>query len=151
MGRKELEKVRLDKWIWSVRLYKNRGEATAACSRNEVSVDGQVAKPARMIQVGMKVTARIKGDIREFEVTQLAEKPVGNDRGHLFYNDLSDPELLEKLEEEKKYQYKVSTGQIHSLPKTKIKTPRIAQKYTKDKKGRPTKKQRRDRDEMFEM
>lgn len=149
---KEIESVRLDKWLWSVRLYKNRAEATAACNRNEARVDGQVAKPSRMVLVGMMIDVKLKSNLRKFKITRLAEKPVGNDKGNLFYEDLSDPELLLELEKQREYNYQVSNGIAPRQPKAeKIKVQKPKQKYLKDKKGRPSKKERRDRDRMFDI
>lgn len=147
----EIESVRLDKWLWSVRLYKNRAEATAACNRNEAQVEGQVAKPSRMVRVGMTIDAKLKGNARKFKITRLAEKPVGNDKGNLFYEDLSDPDLLVELEKQREYNYQVSNGIAPRQPKAdKIKVQKPKQKYLKDKKGKATKKERRDRDKFFE-
>lgn len=144
---KTLDVVRVDKWMWSVRLYKNRKEATLACGRNEVSVDGQVSKASRNVRIGMIIETTIKGFKRKFRITELAQKPVGNDRGHLYYEDLTDPEILEEIQNVKAFQYKVSTAQPSVL---KQKLQKTARKYTKDKKGRPTKKERRQRDQMWE-
>ena len=44
--------VRLDRWLWAVRLYKTRSQAGTACRLNQVSVGGQFAKPARPISIG---------------------------------------------------------------------------------------------------
>lgn len=149
VNNQSLEAVRLDKWLWSVRLYKNRGEATAACNRNEAKVDGQVAKASRMVRIDMIIDAKVKGNDRKFKITKLAQKPVGNDRGHLYYEDLSDPDLLEDLAKQKEHNYNVSNG-IGIAKKPVIKVQKAKQKYMKDKKGRATKKEKRDRDRFFD-
>ena len=142
-----LDVVRVDKWLWSVRLYKNRAEATQACGRNEVQVDGQVAKASRNVKVGMKIDVKHKGFDRTFLITELAQKPVGNDRGHLFYEETTDANTLDTIQREKEFKTAQSRG---FSVKPVLKQPKEAQKYQKDKKGRMTKKQRRDWDSAWE-
>lgn len=145
-----MDSVRLDKWLWAVRLYKNRGEATKACGRNEVQVEGQVAKASRNIAVGMTITVQLKDYERRFQVTQLAQKPVGNDKGHLYYEDVSDSsvkEALQKDAEAKEYQ----KTQTPPNKKSSYAMPKRSQKYTKDRKGRPSKKERRDMEGMWDL
>lgn len=49
---------RIDKWLWTVRLFKTRGLATDACRAGSVEVGGQTIKPAREIRAGDIVTVR---------------------------------------------------------------------------------------------
>jgi len=50
--------TRLDKWLWSVRLFRTRSLATDACRAGSVAVGGQAAKPAREIRAGETVSVR---------------------------------------------------------------------------------------------
>jgi ribosome-associated heat shock protein Hsp15 len=56
------ESVRVDVWLWSVRLYKTRSVATAACRAGHVRVNGERAKPAQPVRVGDEVVARTDRD-----------------------------------------------------------------------------------------
>jgi ribosome-associated heat shock protein Hsp15 len=72
-----VEQVRVDRWLWAVRLYKTRSEATAACRGGHVLVNGSPAKPATGVGVGDRVEARAHGRQRAFEVVRLLDKRVG--------------------------------------------------------------------------
>lgn len=69
--------TRVDRWVWAVRLYKTRSDATEACKGGHVSVDGATAKPATTIAVGSRVEARVHGRTRILEVVEPIEKRVG--------------------------------------------------------------------------
>jgi ribosome-associated heat shock protein Hsp15 len=68
--------VRVDKWLWSVRLYKTRSIATDACNAGHVKVNGSSAKPATNVKVGDRVEAHAHGRDRIFEVVALIDKRV---------------------------------------------------------------------------
>ena len=69
--------VRIDKWLWAVRLYKSRSLATAACSGGKVRIGGERVKPARPVHQGEVITA-VTGDItRTLRVVALLEQRVG--------------------------------------------------------------------------
>jgi ribosome-associated heat shock protein Hsp15 len=71
--------ARVDAWIWAVRIYKSRTQATAACRAGHVRVNGEHAKPATAVHVGDRVTVRKGGLDRALEVTQVLSKRVGAD------------------------------------------------------------------------
>jgi ribosome-associated heat shock protein Hsp15 len=48
----EKEKLRLDKYLWSIRLFKTRSEATDACAKGKVKYNGDAAKPSKTVSVG---------------------------------------------------------------------------------------------------
>jgi len=68
--------TRVDRWLWAVRLYKTRSNATDACRGGHVRVNGTPAKPATPVRVGDRVSARVHGDERILEVVQLIDKRV---------------------------------------------------------------------------
>jgi ribosome-associated heat shock protein Hsp15 len=84
--------VRVDRWVWAVRLYKTRSDATDACKGGHVSVDGATAKPATAVSVGCRVEARVGGRLRILEVTGVIEKRVGAAVAAGCYLDHSPPE-----------------------------------------------------------
>lgn len=71
-----MESVRIDRWLWAVRLFKTRSQATEACRAGHVRVGEARAKPATPVRVGDTVHARVHGRERVVEVTQLIEKRV---------------------------------------------------------------------------
>jgi ribosome-associated heat shock protein Hsp15 len=68
--------TRVDKWLWAVRLYKTRSQATEACAAGHVRVNGAPAKAAHSVRVGDRVEARAHDRPRVFEVVQIIEKRV---------------------------------------------------------------------------
>ncbi len=69
--------VRLDKWLWCVRIYKTRASANEACATGRVRVNDESAKPATKLKLGDSVTVRRKDRTVIVEVLQLLEKRVG--------------------------------------------------------------------------
>ncbi len=72
-----MDATRVDKWVWAIRLYKTRADATDACKGGHVKVNGASAKPATPVRVGDRVEARVHDTNREVEVVELIEKRVG--------------------------------------------------------------------------
>lgn len=71
------DSTRVDKWVWAIRLYKTRSEATDACRGGHVKVNGSSAKPATTVTIGDRVEARAHGTDRVVEVTRVIDKRVG--------------------------------------------------------------------------
>ncbi|HEY3240840.1 MAG TPA: RNA-binding S4 domain-containing protein [Acidimicrobiia bacterium] len=72
-----MEGTRVDRWLWAVRLYKTRAQATEACAAGHVKVNGASAKPATPVRVGDRVEARLHHRDRVLEVVRLIDKRVG--------------------------------------------------------------------------
>ena len=72
-----VEETRVDRWLWAVRMFKTRSEATAACRGGHVRVNGSPAKPAATVRVGDRVVVRAHGDERTLEVVRVIDKRVG--------------------------------------------------------------------------
>ena len=79
--------ARVDAWLWSVRIYKSRTQATAACRAGHVRVNGEHAKAATPVHVGDRVTVRKGGLDRMLEVTQTRSKRVGADEAATAFLD----------------------------------------------------------------
>ncbi|MDG3009652.1 RNA-binding S4 domain-containing protein [Rhodococcus sp. D2-41] len=69
--------VRVDSWTWAVRLFKTRSAAAAACRSGHVRVNGSTAKPAQPVRAGDEVRVRGAGHERIVEVTKTISKRVG--------------------------------------------------------------------------
>ena len=69
--------VRLDVWLWSVRIFKTRSEATTACRAGHVRLNGAPVKAAQALRVGDTVTVRRPGWQQEIVVRRLLLKRVG--------------------------------------------------------------------------
>jgi len=83
--------VRVDKWLWAVRVYKSRSASNDACSNSRVLVNEEVAKPATKVKVGDIVEARRKDRTVIYQVVQLLEKRVGAALVPKAVEDLSPP------------------------------------------------------------
>lgn len=83
--------VRVDKWLWAVRVYKTRSAAHDACSSGRVAVNDEQAKPATKVKLGDLVTARRRDRTVVYEVVALIEKRVGAARAAECVNDVSPP------------------------------------------------------------
>lgn len=68
--------VRVDRWLWAVRLYKTRSLATTSCQGGHVRVNGAPAKPSAKVRIGDLVEARAGGVDRVVEVVTLIDKRV---------------------------------------------------------------------------
>jgi ribosome-associated heat shock protein Hsp15 len=68
---------RVDRWLWAVRLFRTRSDATGACRGGHVRINGRPAKAAATVAVGDQVVVRTHGLERTVEVRQLIEKRVG--------------------------------------------------------------------------
>ena len=86
-----IESVRVDQWLWSVRMTKTRSDAAAACRGGHVKVNGKTAKPAASVKVGDQIEARLHDRDRVFEVVSLIIKRVGATVAVECYVDHSAP------------------------------------------------------------
>ncbi|MFB8774539.1 RNA-binding S4 domain-containing protein [Streptomyces broussonetiae] len=112
------ESVRIDSWIWSVRLVKTRSIGAAACKGGHVRVNGERVKPAHSVRVGDEVRLRHEGRERVVVVKRLIRKRVGAPVAVHCYIDNSPP----------------------PPPREAIAPPGIRDRGT----GRPTKRDRRE-------
>jgi len=70
------EDVRLDVWLWSVRLFKTRTKARDYCKKGKVLVNGRVCKPSKSIKSGEKITIKIDDGEKTVAVKGLVRKRV---------------------------------------------------------------------------
>jgi ribosome-associated heat shock protein Hsp15 len=86
-----LAEVRIDKWLWAARCFKTRGVAAEACDAGHVKVNGNSAKPSKVVRRGDRIEAHTPGGPKVFEVIELAEKRGAAAQARLLYIDHSPP------------------------------------------------------------
>lgn len=123
------QNVRIDKWLWAVRIFKTRSQATEACRKGHVSIGELPVKPSRTLHAGEIVSVRKDQIVRSFKVLKLAEKRMSAKFVTDFLEDVTPPEELEIIEMKKNMRW-----------------------ISRDRgTGRPTKKERRDLDDFFDF
>ena len=93
-----METTRIDRWLWAVRVYKTRSDATRACAGGHVEIDGRTVKPASKVQVGQRVHARVGQRERILDITRIIDKRVGAAVAVECYVDHSPPPPERPLE-----------------------------------------------------
>ena len=92
-----MSEVRIDKYLWSIRVYKTRSEATDACKGGKVKVNGSDIKPSKVVKVGDMITAR-KGLVTyTYRVLDLIDKRQGPKLVPNYAENLTPEEEIAKL------------------------------------------------------
>ena len=112
--------VRIDKYLWAVRVFKTRTLATEACRKGKVSVDDMPAKPSRAVNAGDVIQVKKLPVVYSYRVIDPIEKRVGAKIVDNYVEDVTPEKELQKLEMEDDFFVKRDRGA-----------------------GRPTKKERR--------
>ncbi len=94
-----LEKVRIDKWLWGVRIFKSRTLASDMIKTNKVKVNDREVKSSQLIQRNDMVTVKKNGFNFQFKVIDLVDKRVGAPLAVVCYADMTPPEELNKYTE----------------------------------------------------
>jgi ribosome-associated heat shock protein Hsp15 len=122
-------KVRVDKWLWAVRIYKTRSQAAEACRKGRISIGNLPVKPSHEVAPGDVVKVRRPPITRSYKVLVLTDKRVSAKIAADCVKDITPPEELEIIETQKQMSWM----------------------YRERGSGRPTKKDRRNLDEYFDM
>jgi ribosome-associated heat shock protein Hsp15 len=122
-----IAKVRLDKYLWAIRIFKTRSQAAIAIDAGKVKYNGAAAKPSRIVGLGDEYDIKTEARKWLIEVTGILDTRVQYSEAIKFYTDKTPPELIEA----QKSSFSFNTGKRMS------------------KTGRPTKKNRRDLDEFL--
>lgn len=128
MKKETKEKLRLDKYLWSIRLFKTRTLAAAACDTGKVKQAGTSVKAAKSVSIGDEYEVKTEAKKWVVKVTGLLHNRVAYAEAVNYYIDLTPAEEIDRL------QFQAASFHTGKRP-SKI--------------GRPTKKQRRERDEFF--
>lgn len=119
--------MRIDKFLWCVRYFKTRNIATEACKKGHIRINGEIAKASKEVFANDKITVRKNQINYELTVLDIPESRVGAKLTDLYRLDTTPKEAFEQAEIQK-----------------------LAQEYYRQKgEGRPTKKDRRAIDNLF--
>jgi len=99
-----VETCRIDKWLWSTRLYKTRTLATSACKAGKVKIKDSKVKPSRMVAPGEVIIVRKDGITRTLQVLAPLDKRVGAKFVHEYLKDLTPQEELDSARERSRAQ-----------------------------------------------
>jgi ribosome-associated heat shock protein Hsp15 len=91
------EGIRIDKWLWSVRLFKTRSQATEACRSGKARMEGIIVKPSREVRPGDVISLSFPPMIRTVRVTAIPANRVSAKLVPGLMEDLTPPEEFEKL------------------------------------------------------
>ncbi len=91
------DEVRIDKFIWAIRAFKTRSEATEACKGNRVKINGSDAKPSKTVRVGDVIEVRKAAVHYTWRVVGLIENRVGAQQVPQYAENLTSQEELDKL------------------------------------------------------
>lgn len=120
------ESVRIDKFMWAVRLFKTRSLAAEACKKGRVTVDDQPVKSSRQIRRGDEFSIKVPPAVKTYKVLDLSEKRMGAKLVPDYLAEITPKEELDLLDK-----------------------ARMVRKMDRPKgTGRPTKKERRDLDQL---
>jgi ribosome-associated heat shock protein Hsp15 len=123
------ESVRVDKWLFAVRLYKTRSQASEECRKGKVTIGGIPVKPSREIKVGEIIQVRRPPITRSYKVLALTENRMAAKMVPEFMLETTPASELELLEMQKNMSF-----------------------FNRERgTGRPTKKERRDLDDFFNV
>lgn len=123
------EKLRLDKYLWAIRLFKTRTLAAAACDSGKVKYEGSQAKASRPVSIGDEYEVKTEAKRWRIRVTGLLYNRVAYSEAILHYMDITPEEEMQRL------QYQAAS--FHTGKR-------------RSKIGRPTKKERRELDEFLD-
>jgi ribosome-associated heat shock protein Hsp15 len=125
----EKEKLRLDKYLWAIRLFKTRSQAAEACDKGKVKYKGAAAKASKTVNVDDEYEVKTEGKRWLIKVTGLLHKRVQYIEAIKFYIDITPAEEIERIQ--------FQAAAFHTGKRM-------------SKQGRPTKKNKRDIDEFME-
>lgn len=123
------EKLRIDKYLWAIRLFKTRTLAAAACDNGKVKHNGVSVKASKTVNVGDEYEVKTEARRWIIKVTGLLYNRVQYSEAITFYIDMTPAEEIERLQ--------FQAASFHTGKRL-------------SKVGRPTKKQRRELDDFTE-
>ena len=92
-----MEEIRIDKYLWAIRVYKTRTDATDACKGGKVRINGADTKPSKPVKVGDMIVARKGAVTYTYKVLQLIDKRQGAKLVSQYAENLTPEEEIAKL------------------------------------------------------
>ena len=93
-----LESVRIDKFLWAVRLFKTRSLSADAIKRGWITIGGTQVKSSRNVKCGEVISIRVGAATRSFEILQLAQNRMGAKLVAGYIKEVTPPDQLEIIE-----------------------------------------------------
>jgi ribosome-associated heat shock protein Hsp15 len=125
----EKEKLRLDKYLWSIRLFKTRSQARDACDKGKVKHKRENAKPSHIVKLGDEYEVKTESKRWVIKVAALLDHRVQYKEAINYYEDITPAEEIERLQ--------FQAASFHTGKRL-------------SKQGRPTKKDKRDLDSFMD-
>ena len=100
--------IRIDKWLWAVRLYKTRSQATDACKSGRVRIDNKTVKASREVKIGETIVFNKDQITKTVLVKELLKNRVGAKLVEIYMDDLTPQEEYdkEKLIHSRNFEYR---------------------------------------------
>lgn len=116
----EKTKIRIDKYLWAIRIFKTRSLASEACSKGKVICNSQTVKSSYTIKIGDSYLVKINADYTKIiEVTQLTDKRGSAQVAKEFYIDHSPPYERKKMEQDAFFSPNISRSKGSGRPTKK--------------------------------
>jgi ribosome-associated heat shock protein Hsp15 len=90
------KQIRIDKWLWAVRIFKTRNQATEACKKGKILIRDQPVKPSRILKVNDIVQVKKPPVVYSFKVTGLLSKRLSARLVQDYVENITPEEELEK-------------------------------------------------------
>mgnify|MGYP001138201829 CR=1 FL=1 len=119
------KQIRVDKWLWAVRIFKTRSQATEACKKGRILIRGQALKPSRILKVNDIIQVKKPPVVYSYKVTGLLAKRLSARLVQDYMENITPEQELEKLKVRETFFISRDKGS-----------------------GRPTKKERRTMDKL---
>jgi len=91
-------KTRIDKYLWSIRVYKTRSVAAEACKKGQVSINDMTAKQSKEIQTGDIIVCRKKNIFYKYKVVEPISNRQPAANVHIYAEDITPKEELDKMD-----------------------------------------------------
>lgn len=95
---KDTEKLRIDKYLWSIRLYKTRAQAAEACEKGRVKMGGEPVKASKTVKINDEYELKTEARKWVIRVTGLLHNRVAYPEAIKHYEDITPPEMLAALD-----------------------------------------------------